>query len=1107
MSLLRNRPKLKNPMKQLPVILLIAATALAEAPVRTYETTVSIPTYEHVGRELQPPLFTSSSLTGMYPFTTYLPEFKPGPVSHDYHAVIVENEYLKLTYIPDFGDRIFSVYDKLRRREMLYRNDVIKPAPYNPRNSWPQSGMELTGPHDLHTLTLHAEPYWANKIVSHDDGSLSLVLGEIDPIYGMKVDLSATLHPGIAALEITVFCYNTRDGRKPEMFWINTAIESTPKTRFIYPMSRTVGHTTAEIADWPLYNGIDYSWDRNNKNMLGVFGIDIYDNFQGAYQFDRDYGIFRYADRRVVQGMKLWTFGYGEGSKNYETGYTDHAGPYVELQSGRHVWDGHYEWVAPHKVEGWSEWWVPVAHTQGLTTLTRDVALTLDVQPDPKGTDSVVKLALGATRIVTTAKLSIRADCGAIFEGVIDLDPGKPIHKEIIGVHANGDGLHHLTVTITDPAGRELLAYERPDENPGRKQYTPFTKPLEQPRKSPDEMSVEELTLAGEYRLKELDEPGAKVLFDKALQHDPGYSRAHLLIGITSFNDGRYEEAIPHLKKVIERDAYDAGGYFYLAMSQFAVGQESAAERNLYYIWPDSSYYGEREYQLGRLAFKRGDCQNAITHFRRARDVNAEDLYARLALAVSLRLNGNKTSALSELSAIEAIDPTSRPVEAERWFLTGNPAARAELLRLLGGQTQEAIAVTTFYRALGQWKDSVQILKLVEKDNHDPWGVTPVFYYTLAYCQRRSGDPGAADSSLAKARAAAGKVDRFPYREETEAPLAEAVRLDPNDVTARFELACLLYFRGRPQPAIDQWKAVVKIHPDDFSSRRALGLAYAEQGDSLGEAAAQLERAVELEPADLYTLDDLSAVYARAGRFDDELALLRKSLDRSPSNDDLAEGVLTADLSMGRYKDAERLIATHDFAIRHRSYGLRDKYRLMCSGMAAVAFNSGDYGKALKLFQAALNPPASLGVDTFANQSSPHIEYYIGRTLDALGRKDEARQAYTRSIAGLAQLSGDRDSWSADNFFMVLALDRLGRSEEASRLEQHFLNFAETERDDKQPTHKSAALYLLALISKHDRHPEQARALLVEALNARPDLLAARLSLRGDVIDPLTKAN
>ena len=157
------------------------------------------------------------------------------------------------------------------------------------------------------------------------------MLGETDPVYQMEVTLSATLHPGVAALEVSVFCYNPRDARMPQMFWINTAVPATPRTRFLYQMSRTVGHTTADIADWPVHNGIDYSWDRNNQHMLGLFGIDAYDDFNGAYQFDNDYGVFRYADRRLVQGMKLWTFGYGPGAKDHERSYTDKAGPYVEL--------------------------------------------------------------------------------------------------------------------------------------------------------------------------------------------------------------------------------------------------------------------------------------------------------------------------------------------------------------------------------------------------------------------------------------------------------------------------------------------------------------------------------------------------------------------------------------------------------------------------------------------------------------------------------------------------------------------------------------------------------------------------------------------------------
>jgi len=1094
-------------MKRLILLLILAmapALAASGSEVKAYEGTLTIPTYEPTGRELEPPLFRNSTVTGMYPFTTYLMPFQPdGPKPRTYRAIFVENEYLKLTYLPDLGGRIFSLYDKLRGREVFYRNDVIKPSHYNPRNSWPQSGLELTGPHDLHMLTLHGEPFWSNKIVRHKDGCVSLVLGELDPVYQMKVNLTATLHPGIAALQISVYCYNTQDGRMPQMLWINTAVSATPETRFIYPMTRTVGHTTAEIADWPLYNGIDYSRDRNNKHMLGVFGIDIYDNFQGAYQFDRDYGIFRCADRRIVQGMKLWTFGYGEGSKNLEHGYTDNAGPYVELQSGRYVWDGHYEWVAPHKVESWSEWWVPVAGTGGLTTLTRDIALNLQVPKEKQDAKEPLRLTLAATRVIPGATLVVKTRSGELLRTSIDLDPAKPFQASMDQTKIANVDLSGLAVTVADAGGRPLLEYARPDGDPGRKEYTPFTRPLESRSKVLEDMSAEELSLAAEFKLKELDEAGAVALLEKALKLDRGYSRAHLLLGINDFNHGRPVSAATHLEEVIRRDPYSDEGYYYLAMSQFAAGENKKAERNLYYIWSDSAYFGEREYHLGRIAFSRKDYQGAIGHFQGAIGANSDDLLARASLALTYRETGDKTRALKEIVELERIDPTNRLAQAERYNLTRDPGAKAELVRLMGGQSQEAIGVSIFYRYLGRWSEAVRLLKLVGENKGDPWGAPPIYYYTLAYCQRRSGMAEAATESLQSARAADGKVDRFPYRKESEAPLAEAVQLDPKDNVARFNLACLLYYRERPEEAIHQWEAAIEANPADFSSRRSLGLAYAEQGLGLDKAAAQLERAVALNPAHIRTFNDLSNLFAKAGRFNEQLTLLKRALERSPHDDDLTEGVLTANMMMGRYDEAKRLIATHEFAPRHRTYGLRDKYRLMQFATGAEAFNHGDYAEALRTFESAIKPPVSLGMDDFQSQVSPRLQYYLGRTLETLGRNIEARQAYEKSVSGVAQLSGDRDSWNSENYFMALSLERIGRTSEAARLQKHFETFARSELNATDSHQRAEANYLLGLIEKHDGFRDDSLKHMRQATEAQPDLLPARLELRGDAVDPM----
>lgn len=1083
-----------------------AKNASEPAPVTVSEGVLTIPTYQSPGRDMNPPLFSNSTLIGMYPFTTYKMPYKAGgPVPEQYPAVFVENEYLKLTYIPELGGRFFSLYDKLHHRQVFYHNDVIKPADYTKRYNFPLTGIELTGPYDAHSRTLHGEPYWSHTIVKHKDGSVSVILGEVDPVYHMDVTFTATLYPGVAAMKTSVFCYNPNDGQKPQMFWTSASMHSTPKTRFIYPMTRTVGHTTGEVASWPIYNGVDYSWDRNNKHMLGVFGIDTYDNYGGAYKFDRDYGLFRYADRRVVQGMKLWTFGYGPLATVIEHAYTDHGGPYIEIQSGRMLWDGYYEYVNPHQVETWHEWWIPVAGIGGLTTLAPNVALNLEVKPDPAGKNSSVTVALSPVRTIRNAKLVVKTKSGELLNTSVDLVPGASVKKDISGIAANADGLSEMEVLITAPDGKVLLDYHRPDANPGGHD-SPYANGLSSPPIPLDKMTPEEAVMAALMKQKELNYPEAAELANVALKRDPGYSPAHRLLGIMQFDQDHFEQAAAEFQKAVDRDPYDSQSWYYLAVCRLNLNRQQEAETDFYYIWPGSAYYGAREYQLGQLAFLRDDDVAATQHLLGAINSNGEDLKARLLLAMIYRDQGRKDAALEQLAKVSAIDPTDRIAQSERFFLTGDAAAENDLRRLMGEQGEDAIQVSIFYSSLLRWKEAVAVLKMVEPPhNKDPWGISSVYYYTLAYAQKQAGDLKAVAENRKKAQAAAGIVERFPYRSQTLAPLEDAVKDDPNDTVARFNLACLLYFRGDKAEAIQQWQQVSRINPSDFGALRALGLAYEAEG-KVDQAIPQMQAALKVKPDNMDTLDDLGAMYARTGRFGEQITLLQKAFAQDQTNDHLAEGLLNADLMEGRYQDAEAIIDHHVFAPRHRTYTVRQEYRELKYGMGAAAFNKENYEQALTLFQAALRPPVSLGVDNFEHQSTPRIHYYIGRTLEALGRKQEAKQAYEDSAYGADHLTGSSDSLSSDNFYMLLSLDRLGRHQEAVELMKQFRSFAESRTDSSIPAYRATALYMLGLIDKYEGHPKQAQQKMTEAVQIEPDYIGPRYELRGDALDPITKA-
>ena len=1061
--------------------------------------TITMETYENSGRELQPPLFADSALVGIYPFPTYKMPLKAAPSPRRYSAIFVENEYLKLTYVPEFGGRYVSLYDKLRKTQVFYQNDVIKPTQFNARGDWPQQGIELTGPFDVHSLTIHSDPYWSNTAIKHSDGSVTLMLSEIDPIYGMKVSLSATLYPGVAALQMSVFCFNPNTSRMPQMFWTNASFPATPDTRFLYPMTRTVGHNTGQVTNWPMYEGVDYSWDRNNKNMLGVFGIDLYDNFGGAYQFDRDYGVFRYADRRVVQGMKMWTFGHGRDAEAMEQAYTDKAGPYFEAQSGRHVWDGHYEWVAPHQVERWSEWWIPVAGTHGLSTLTPDVALNLRVDVAfPPNSGSTLMVDLSPVRSFKRSTLIVRSSRAVLLTQQLDLTPGTPIHEEIVD-STKPEDLRDISVVVTAADGATLLDYRRPNPNETRSEYTPFTKELEKPAKSTEVMSAEELLLAAEFRLKELDTKGAFDLLALSLQKDPGYSSALELKGIILYKEGKLHEAEAELQRAVDRNPYADKAWYYLAIAEMESGKEKLAERNLYYIWPESAFYGNREYQLGRLALLRHDYHDAISHLEGAINSNGQDLSAHLLLAISYRSSGHATLASAEIDRLLQVDPSNCGAYAERFFLTGDSAAQAELKRLMGDQTQEALHVSTLYSSLGRWKEAADILQMEKEHNSDPFGTSAVFYYTLAYDQKLAGALSAASQTLTKARTTAVIVDRFPYLPSSEAPLADAVASKPNDTLARFNLGCLLYYFGRTDEAIVQWEAAAVVSSSDFKLQRALGLAYRERGDT-GLAIVTLEKAIAIDASHLDTVNDLATLYATAGRFQDELALLQHALKASPGNDDIMLRFLQFDLVQGHYLDADKIIRTHSFSPRHRDDQLRDEYRSLKYAEGSQAFMNGQYQQALDLFHTIETPPSSLGVDDFQFESMPRLHYHLGRTLEALGRKEEAKQSYERGVKDVDLTAGDRTSFNGDTFFMLLSLDRLGRSPEASDVAKKFEAFAQSQLTASRAHRRAEGKYLLALGALRQGETDKARLLMQESLKIEPDFLAPRFDLRKDSI-------
>ena len=60
-----------------------------------------------------------------------------------YKAVILENDKLKAIFLPEFGARVYSLFDKVHNKELLYINPVLQPCNFAIRDAWFSGGVEF----------------------------------------------------------------------------------------------------------------------------------------------------------------------------------------------------------------------------------------------------------------------------------------------------------------------------------------------------------------------------------------------------------------------------------------------------------------------------------------------------------------------------------------------------------------------------------------------------------------------------------------------------------------------------------------------------------------------------------------------------------------------------------------------------------------------------------------------------------------------------------------------------------------------------------------------------------------------------------------------------
>jgi tetratricopeptide (TPR) repeat protein len=1074
------------------VIFLLASPLILAAgnlPVaRVWEAPLVIPTYLLGPPDPNPALLERAGSRPIYPYPM-LDSLTNVRQEKTYKAVYLENEYLKVTVLPEIGGHLYAIFDKTANRDVLYTNHVLKYGLVGIRGAWVSGGIEWNFP-DGHSVTTVSPIDYATRTES--DGSASVTVGDTERVQRMQWAVTIRLRPGRKVVETEVTLNNRRNVPGRYWFWATGAAHATDDLRFVYPMREAYPHAYWPIFSFPIEKGVDVSTYRGVTNPLSLFARNSKRDFMGVYYEKSDWGVVHVADHREVPGKKTWTWGTDDAGTIWIDKLTDKDGQYVEFQAGRYETQMEHEFLAPHRVEHFIENWYPVNGLGGgFSEATVDAALRVTRQ------GSQMQVAANVNASFDDAELKVEAEGQTIATRRANLNPANAFHA-VFDLPASVDG-KPIAVWLADKTGRELIRYRTDTPVDGNPEFRPATRPVPDPTVPG---SAEQAYVQGVGADKKSNEPAARAAYLEALQRDPGFAPAHIALGLSFYRSGEYDKAADHLTAALLRNREDGDAHYYLGLTRRAQHEYSAAADEL--LWAVRSGYRESaaRYVLGEMALELAKPREALEHLSQAVLLDPRDLKARTLLAMAERLAGNLDEAQKNIDAVVRQIPIDYLALSEQHLINkarGNDveAARAhqELWRVLDREPDSVLELAFDYAAAGRIGETIDVLDEAVR----PSRTYPMLYYALGYfCGMRKDDSRAASSYQLGAKGDTAYV--FPHRVEEIAILRAALEKNPQDGRAFYYLGNALASKLRTAEALDAWRAAVRLDPANGVAHRNLALALGKDGEK-EEAVAEYQRAIQAAPGDFHLYLELARLLP-AGR---AVSLFEQAPVDARSHPAVHQALAAALVDAGRFADAAALLDKTQFVSGEGERGALQIFREAHLGLARQHQQAGQHAQAAAEFLRATEYPRNLGVGRPGMESQAREYVAAARELEAAGRGQEADSLWRRAAEEpLNSPTEPREPWSANYYFKAFALDHIHHSQQAHALYTRLAAlYDDREMLAAEPDPPQGAIrYLLAGMGlKALGQTAQARAALERALAMDPRNELAKTAL-GDLSKP-----
>jgi hypothetical protein len=408
-------------------------------------------------------------------------------VDRTFKTYVLENRYLKVTLLPEFGGRILSIIYKPTGHEQLYRSEVGVPYGINGGTFYYDWMMVYGGIFPTFPDAEHGRTWlkpWDFKVVKEGAEEITVSMSLKDDFdyaaapkqfrrgsTGVEATYYVTLKADRSAVDARMVLKNPQAKAIAYEYWTCTTLapgsdpnnpKATGGAEIIAPIGAySTPHWSAYLAEGdesvsPGQNRFEKLRYFKNWPAMGIAyaAPDMGGgNFWGVINHDNEEGIVRIADNRMTPGLKMWTWGFPSFTNETDPrGDPNPQRPYVELWAGMSDQFFHSATFPARSEVSIPETYSPTVGMNNVTHANENILVNLSAE------GSSVNLQFFSIEPAAPLRVTLQRGGVILFDDAVQIDPKNGNHISA-AIPAGGSG-EQVQLTIRTADGKELIAAE-----------------------------------------------------------------------------------------------------------------------------------------------------------------------------------------------------------------------------------------------------------------------------------------------------------------------------------------------------------------------------------------------------------------------------------------------------------------------------------------------------------------------------------------------------------------------------------------------------------------------------------------------------------------------